>query len=424
MVFNWLCCNSGGQDKSVLEDILPPDFNYNVVKFKVTNDDAALKVEKQFNAKLQVNICSEDSLRAFLTEFSTLSTTRYNHYGNDKRTLKNSVISGYRKCIHFTRKRIDPETKAVRSEKTEGQQTECPANLHFKIKKHICSASLDGDICTNYACEITLDYSHNHVILAAEAAKYHPVSENTKRKFLDLFHQGYGASKSLNIYKEYLRDIYKEDYIKISSNRSYLPDYKWVFNFHAKYNQEKFGSFSGPDSIKLAIDHALKYNEKQGADLCKVHQTEDGHYIVVILDPLTLRVHQEVPQAGDIVLCDATSSLDRVDSKLFRFLTVSPSGGLPLGIIITSSESQDILTTAFTMYRDMLPSFAFHNRGRRGPKLFVTDDCTSEISSLKAVWPESFTLLCQWHLLQVFTISKALHVCYLKLVFLTACKSQ
>ena len=424
MVFNWLCCNSGTQDKSVLEDILPHDFNYKVVRFKVVNDDAEIKLEKHFNARLLVNICTEEELSTFLQEFSSLTNTSYNQEDTDKKSLKNAVSSGYRKCIHRVIKRKDSKTNAAKSDKTQGLNTDCPASLHFKIKRHICSHSLTGDSCTSYACEISVDYCHNHVILAAEAAKYHPVSENTKNKFLDLFHQGYGASKSLNIYKEYLRDIYKEDYIKISSNRSYLPDYKWVFNFHAKYNQEKFGSFSGPDSIKLAIDHALKYNEKQGADLCKVHQTEDGHYIVVILDPLTLRVHQEVPQAGDIVLCDATSSLDRVDSKLFRFLTVSPSGGLPLGIIITSSESQDILTTAFTMYRDMLPSFAFHNRGRRGPKLFVTDDCTSEISSLKAVWPESFTLLCQWHLLQVFTISKALHVCYLKLVFLTACKSQ
>ena len=233
MVFNWFCCQNSSVDKSVLEDIVPHDYDYNVLKFKIINDEAPLKFEKQFIAKLSVNICSEESLRAYLTEFSSISSTSYNQGGgSDKRNLKNSLLKGDRKCMHQVRKRIDPKTNTVKPDRTEGQQTHCTANISYKIRKHICSYSLTGEVCTTYACEINLEHTHNHVILAAEASKYHPVSENTKQKFLDLFQQGYGASKSLTIYKEYLKDIYKEDYIQISSNRSYHPDYMWVFNFH------------------------------------------------------------------------------------------------------------------------------------------------------------------------------------------------
>ena len=71
-------------------------------------------------------------------------------------------------------------------------------------------------------------------------------------------------------------------------------------------------------------------------------------------------------------LLDVTGSLDRVDSRLARFLTVSPSGGIPLGNIIVSSETEQLLTEAFTAFQDMLPEDSWKGRGRQGPTLMMT----------------------------------------------------
>ena len=111
-------------------------------------------------------------------------------------------------------------------------------------------------------------------------------------------------------------------------------------------------------------------------------------------------MHKLLPQAGDIVYVDATSNLDRQDSKLVKFMTCSPAGGLPLGFVITPSESEPVLKAAFKALKEVLPEEAFNKRGKdEGPVLFMTDDADAEINALRAVWPNAKLLLCTWHLL-------------------------
>ena len=66
-----------------------------------------------------------------------------------------------------------------------------------------------------------------------------------------------------------------------------------------------------------------------------------------------------------------------------RFLTCSPCGGLPLATLITSCESEQLLTTAFQTLQESLPITAWYKRGDLGPSIFLTDDCSAEINALK-----------------------------------------
>jgi hypothetical protein len=87
------------------------------------------------------------------------------------------------------------------------------------------------------------------------------------------------------------------------------------------------------------------------------------------------------------------SSTDRQDSKLIKFMTCSPAGGLPLGFIVTSSENEKTLTRAFEVFGNILPDDAFGKRGKQtGPVLFMTDDADSEINALKKSLARSKTL--------------------------------
>ena len=178
-----------------------------------------------------------------------------------------------------------------------------------------------------------------------------------------------------------------------------MPDYKWVFNYHAVYMQEAFGKINSPEAFEKAVNKVKAYNEKHGEVLCVIEQVED-ETIVAVCDQLSRRVHKLLPQAGDIVYVDATSNLDRQDSKLIKFMTCSPAGGLPLGFVITRSESETVLKAAFRKLKDVLPDDAFYKRGKeRGPSLFMTDDADAEINALHDVWPDAKLLLCAWHVL-------------------------
>ena len=130
-------------------------------------------------------------------------------------------------------------------------------------------------------------------------------------------------------------------------------------------------------------------------------QLEDGNYIIVTTNPMMLRVHQHVPAAGDICEVDSSSNMDRIGSHVFNFVCPSPAGALPLAQVVTSSETEVVLTQAFQLLKSILPDYAWKQRGQLGPRLFMSDDCESQMKSLRNVWGSSEVLLCQFHILQV-----------------------
>ncbi len=91
------------------------------------------------------------------------------------------------------------------------------------------------------------------------------------------------------------------------------------------------------------------------------------------------RVHQHIQQAGEMVFCDATSSLDRLNSSLFIISTSSAAGGLPLGVMITSDEQEDTVRQGLQLLQNVVPVGAFYGRGgEQGPAIVMTDDSSAE----------------------------------------------
>ena len=151
-----------------------------------------------------------------------------------------------------------------------------------------------------------------------------------------------------------------------------------------------------------------KYEEKcqneeklpDGEKYASVEQVE-GETIIVIVDPFMRRVHKYVPQSGDLLLMDATSNLDRSDTKLFHLMTPAAVGALPLGTIITSREDEKTILKGLQMMKKILPTYAFYGRGPNlGPVLGLTDDSDAERNALRIAWPLIQLLLCFFHVLQ------------------------
>ena len=75
------------------------------------------------------------------------------------------------------------------------------------------------------------------------------------------------------------------------ADRFFVPDYKWVFNFHAKYIKDKFGSSNGIDVFLKVKENITKYNTERGGEFAKVTQTTGGETIIAICDLFNMRVH-------------------------------------------------------------------------------------------------------------------------------------
>ena len=317
MAFTWYCFKKDIPTRSILEEILPENYKYKVKSFKIL-EKAEINVESKFEAHLSVNICSENYLRDFLSDFEKSSSTEYNILHGDERKYKKLVVSGVRKCHHYIRKRTKSgkvgKDEELAEPKTAGKDTGCPALIKFKLKK--TDDHEHDDNCDFFPLEIVLKYDHNHSIESASALRFHNVSEETKKKFIELFKNDHSAASAYQDYKNHLMREHGNNFVKISADRAIMPDYKWVFSFHSIFIKEQFGKINSPEAYQKAVAKVKEYNDKREEVLCTIEQLDDGEVIVAVCDQLSKRVHQVLPQSGDIVYVDATSNLGRLQYLL------------------------------------------------------------------------------------------------------------
>ena len=129
---------------------------------------------------------------------------------------------------------------------------------------------------------------------------------------------------------------------------------------------------------------------------------EEEPLAVAICTPLMARVHQRIPQAGEIMFVDSSSSLDRYNFSVFILSTSHCGGGLPLGVMIVSNEATSTLQGCLSQLQSIFPKEAFHNQPTAGPKVIMTDDSESQREALATAWPKATQLLCVFHVLQAF----------------------
>ena len=57
---------------------------------------------------------------------------------------------------------------------------------------------------------------------------------------------------------------------------------------------------------------------------------------------------------------------------------------------------------ALEMFISSLPEGAFYGRGKAGPLVIMTDNCSELRDALRAIWPNVILLLCVFHMMQQF----------------------
>jgi len=113
------------------------------------------------------------------------------------------------------------------------------------------------------------------------------------------------------------------------------------------------------------------------------------------------RICAKIVQAEEILLVDSSGTMDALGCRVFVLLINSCAGGLPVAVISCSSEKEFVIQRALYMYKEkLLDEESFYGRGKRGPKIILTDDSDSERNSFAAAFPEAELLLCSFHVLQ------------------------
>ena len=295
MEVQWQVHKNNEEMQAKLLPFLPQDVNYKIKTFQLFHD-SDIPLERQFFAEFEVNICQKEKFYEHFHDFCMITSTSWNKRRGkdmDNPTAPRRIFRGERKCHHNVRKVVSKITGEMSKDEIPGKNTECAASIHFHINKH----EHKEENCKAYPCVIRLNFNHNHVIEAASTLNMHAVTEETKQKLIDLFEAGYSASGAYHKHRQNIRTQYPNDWVRMLANRAISPNYPYAFRLNNQWLLKKFGRIDGPDSIMRAMQHAAAYNQQNpvdepGKQSCFVHQREDGHYIIGIVNPLQRRVHE------------------------------------------------------------------------------------------------------------------------------------
>ena len=389
----------------LLHEILPPAYTYIFQKISFNPSNLACCTT------FLINSPSQESATKWITDFQEQNKTTYRITRGTQCKGKRIIYKTVRHCQH---KRKKSKRTLKRQESIRNKKTECNSNFTLRVYN---SVTTKNSIHKNHPCEVILSWDHNHSLNCAKALSFRPISQDTVEKFHLYFDQGHSPSSALHLHQLNLAIKHDEDLEYAKADRSLNPQYSDVFYLYKKWRIKNHGEQNGEVMFEKLDVMIQQYNKEFGSEggrafLQKFERSIDSKseyipgksidtpLVLAVCTPLMARAHTLLQQAGELVYCDSTSSLDRCSCPTFVFSTSSSGGGIPLGIVVTSGESETTIMEAFAYLRALLPSNAFFGRGSRGPLMFITDDCEAEKNALKTVWPESRQLLCIFHYLQ------------------------
>ena len=226
--------------------------------------------------------------------------------------------------------------------------------LHFR--------SEDPHIKEGYYFHVVMSNSHNHRVSCTDALAKRDFSKETTEKLTKLFESGH------KLYKELFKDAC------------------------GAADAEEM-----PSDLQKRLDN---YNQEQRDVCAKTTRTDEGQQVIAICTPLMKTVPAKVRQSGEMLFMDSTGNCHRPNHRLFLLLTHSSAGGLPLGVLITASESQPTVTAALKLLGTILPEDGSYSHQEKGPEGVTTDNGLALRNSLKDIYQDATCTLYAFRLAQ------------------------
>ncbi|CAB4431809.1 unnamed protein product [Rhizophagus irregularis] len=378
-----------------LKEILPCDYKYQLEKIDIlpslfTEEDIELK---QFIFDLLINIQTKDDALIWFEKFQEKSKTTMRITRGQTITGKKIVFKEERHCIHSKTVKTKQGSRTSKQENSlRTRNINCQSKMLMRIEKR------------KLIMHVHIEYIHNHIPYSAESLSFRPVSKITRNKYIELFKNGYSPATAIYTYEDslHLAAANEKELITLLADRATNPDYNFVYNLFKKYREINLGASNGSRMFEK-LKEVKSYNNSGlgSAILCEYNKELGQPFVLAIVTNLMKRVHEKIRQAGEICYFDASSSFDPLNTSITLLYTSCAAGALPLGLFLTSDESEVTIEFAINKLKSILPSNAFFGRGvDLGPSMFMTDDSAAERNAIELCWPNSKRFLCIFHVLQ------------------------
>ncbi|CAB4444908.1 unnamed protein product [Rhizophagus irregularis] len=376
-IFSWISL------PEPLKSVLPQGYTYLIKNFKElpsyqTSENFSIP---QFELDAFVDINDKEKAQEWFLAFKS----------HTKTTMPQSKGYGVKE------KQGNCETKLPQS--SRARNTGCTAGIHLRLER--------WRLETDYPFEINIRFTHNHVINSAESLSFQRVNSEVREKILELFKDGHSPASAKYSYEDglHLSAENDQELVELLADRSKNPDYGYVVRLFQEYRKNTLGSPNGKKMFERLGEVVENYNlSGNGKAVLQEFDAEVGKsFILCIVTGLMCRIHEKVPQAGEICYIDASASFEPLNTSITLLYTSCAAGALPLGLFITSDELEITLEKALNLLKTILPPHAFYGRGAQvGLAVFLTDDSSAERNALELCWPQGIRLLCTFHILQAF----------------------
>ncbi|CAG8809923.1 20054_t:CDS:2, partial [Gigaspora margarita] len=173
---------------------------------------------------------------------------------------------------------------------------------------------------------------------------FYSVNSQTKEEYLQLFYCDHTPPTAHYEYEEKLHLLAdnEENLATILADRAVNPDIGYVTNLYKKFCMSQLGVQNGINMFECLESEVENYN-KLG-------------YGKAIFQPFDKNKKQSF-------VLYMLSSFDSLNTSMTFLYTSCAIGALPLGVILTSDESENTLKFEFDFLKIVLPIKAFYNRG-------------------------------------------------------------
>ncbi|KAK8728172.1 hypothetical protein OTU49_009151, partial [Cherax quadricarinatus] len=379
-----------------LKNILPPGCDYLVDSYEECEDHEG---EKRFNATFRIarSQATKDGMRQWIRNFCNHSLTTYRTERTYPLETKWFMYRVDLRCHHNTK---PSSHKRVRT--PHKKHTACPAKMTIKIRQDKLSKRKCHELhLKTHPVEVSLYHLHNHITMKKDALRFRDPESALVEKFRKMYRAGYKPAAALEIHKRDLRMEYEDDYPIALEDRGLCPDMNWCYRQYYLTSKEP-QSNNAVTSQHFYLEEVLaKYNRKCGKNcvLINVLHNDKNNLVVALITPLMKRCHRELAQSGKCVSVDSVK-LDYLRCRVYILITHSEAGGLPLGVLITSSDCTSVVLEALHLFTNLLSEQDFGGKGAVGPAVIMTQDDKTQQGALTAAFPKAVLLLCPYHIVQ------------------------
>lgn len=168
-----------------------------------------------------------------------------------------------------------------------------------------------------------------------------------------------------------------------------------VYYFYQKLLKEKHGPTAAEQMITSIRTSVNEFNERHEQNYCHYAQVDENNFAIVVLTPLMIRALR-LPATSNTVYIDCESQVSRYGLHVFLlFIGSSVIGGIPIGVIITSDDTESVILRGFQYYCSLLEGIVVN------PRILVAVDSPPLLKALRTLFPSSCLLLNVFQILEM-----------------------